>query len=289
MDIQLDSVDIPVERVMLEGTLLSPATSLPAVLFVHGWGGSQRHDLVRAREAAAIGCECLTFDLRGHERTAVERENVSRAQNLDDVVAAYDWLAARRNVDRNAIAVVGISYGGYLAALLTTLRPVRWLALRTPALYKDEGWELPKRQLHDADLPAWRRRIHAPDESRALRACEAFAGDALVVQAGRDSIVPPAVIRSYVNAFRDARSLTTRVIADADHAFSAKDAQHEYTTILVEWLTGLIVRARGGAAREKLRRHGEPAADDAEAAGENEAHVERGTAHGLRRRAAPSR
>lgn len=255
MDILLDSVDIPVQHELLEGTLLSPATSIPAVLFVHGWGGSQQHDLVRAREAAGIGCECLTFDLRGHERTAKQWENVSREQNLADVVAAYDWLVARRNIDPEAIAVVGISYGGYLASLLTALRPVRWLALRSPALYKDEGWELPKRQLHDAELPAWRRRALESDENRALRACVAFKGDVLLVQAEHDVIVPPAVTRNYAVAFRHARSLTTRVIPNADHAFSAKAAQKGYTAVLMKWLSGMIVGERGNAAREKTRQH----------------------------------
>lgn len=263
MDIQLDSVDIPVQQERLDGTLLSPAASLPAVLFVHGWGGSQQHDLVRAREAAGIGCECLTFDLRGHERTAAQREIVSRAQNLADLEAAYDWLAARRNVDSDAIAVVGISYGGYLAALLTTLRPVRWLALRTPALYRDEGWQLPKRQLNGPELSAWRLLAHEPEGNRALRACAMFEGDALLVQAEHDAIVPPAVIRSYANAFQRARSLTTRVVAGADHAFADKAAQKDYTSVLVKWLTEMIVGMRGEAAREKVRQHRDEVRADA--------------------------
>ena len=255
MDILLDSVDIPVEQQLLEGTLLSPATSIPAVLFVHGWGGSQHHDLVRAREAAGIGCECLTFDLRGHERNARQWESVSRGQNLADVVAAYDWLAARRNIDPQAIAVVGISYGGYLAALLSALRPVRWLALRSPALYKDNGWELPKRQLHDSKLAAWRRTVIDADENRALRSCAAFEGDALVVQAEHDEIVPPEVIHNYARAFRNARSLTTRIISNADHAFSSKASQKDYTATLTKWLSEMIVGERGDAARAKTRMH----------------------------------
>src|SRR5690606_29951255 len=154
MEIRLDQVDIRVDDEVVRGTVLSPPPALPGVLFVHGWGGSQDHDLGRARRIAGIGCVCLTFDLRGHEETAAQWETVSRPQNLADLVAAYDWFAARPDVDASAIAVVGISYGGYLSALLTELRPVRWLALRSPAIYKDEGWELPKRQLHaDPDLP----------------------------------------------------------------------------------------------------------------------------------------
>ena len=67
--------------------------------------------------------------------------------NLRDVLAAYDELVSHPMVDERSIAVDGSSYGGYLAAILTTLRPVRWLALRVPALYQDGGWDLPKKQL----------------------------------------------------------------------------------------------------------------------------------------------
>ena len=45
-------------------------------------------------------------------------EAVSREQNLVDVVAAYDVIASNPDVDNSAIAVVGSSYGGYLAAVL---------------------------------------------------------------------------------------------------------------------------------------------------------------------------
>lgn len=253
MNVQLESVDIAVDHDLIGATLLSPAQSLPGVLFVHGWGGSQEHDLVRAREAVGIGCECLTFDLRGHERTASQWETVSREDNLADLVAAYDWLVARPQVDPASIAVVGISYGGYLASLLTTLRPVRWLALRSPAIYRDEGWTLAKRQLHaDGTLTAYRERRIRWQDNRALRACAAFRGDALVVEAEHDVIVPHAVTANYVRAFGQARSLTKRVIAGADHAFTSKLVQKAYTEVLIKWLHEMVVGARGEVAKAKI-------------------------------------
>src|SRR5690606_26386343 len=184
MDIRLDTVGIAVDGDSVSGTMLAPARQWPGILFVHGWGGNQAHDLVRAREAAGLGSVCLTFDLRGHEANASQWETVSRAQNLDDLLATYDWLAQHPIVDDQSMVVVGISYGGYLAAILSALRPVRWLALRSPALYPDEGWDLPKRQLHrDFDLASYRRRHVPAGENRALRACQAFRGDALLVEA----------------------------------------------------------------------------------------------------------
>src|SRR5437764_15287504 len=97
---------------------------------------------------------------------------------MRDLLPAYDFLAAVLNVDSDSIAVVGSSYGGYLAALLTALRPVKWLSLRVPALYKDSEWRLPKLQLRrEQALDTYRLQPVNADESHALRVCREFAGD----------------------------------------------------------------------------------------------------------------
>jgi dienelactone hydrolase len=57
-------IQIPVKRGYLDGTFLTPQTTIPGVLFVHGWGGDQEQYMERARQATALGCVCLTFDSR---------------------------------------------------------------------------------------------------------------------------------------------------------------------------------------------------------------------------------
>lgn len=258
MDIRLRNVDLPVENDRISGTMLSPTMSWPGVLFAHGWGGSQEHDLARAREAAGLGCVCLTFDLRGHERTAHQRETVNRPQNLADMVAAYDYLVRQPSTDPSSIAVIGISYGGYLAALLSQVRPVRWLALRSPALYMDDDWILPKRELHrDRGLDEYRRSTVAWHDNLALRACASFVGDVLLVEAENDEVIPSVVTDGYAAAFLKAHSLTRRKIAGADHGFQEKTAQQTYTTVLIGWLTEMIVGAREKVARERVQEHKE--------------------------------
>ena len=252
MEARVETFSIAVDSDRLAATLLTPATLLPGILFVHGWGDSREHDLARAREIAGLGCICLTFDLRGHAGTARRQESVTRDENLHDVIAAYDQLIAVRGVDPTALAVVGVSYGGYLATLLTESRPVRWLALRAPALYKDAGWELPKRKLHqDPDFAAYRRRELPPDDNRALRACAAYRGDVLIVESAHDNVVPHPTIASYVTAFSKTHSLTARVIADADHALSEEGCQRAYTSVLLNWLSEMIVGARIGTSTPK--------------------------------------
>lgn len=257
MDVVLDRKWIPVAPGDdLDATALVPQQELPAVLFVHGWGGSQRQDLGRAREITGLGCVCLTFDLRGHRENAVRWNTITRPENLKDLCAAYDWLAAQANVDPDAMAVVGISYGGYLAAILTELRPVRWLVLRTPAIYLDRDWDLPKRRLHDdPELLRYRNRDVDPEANRALRACATFQGDVLLIEAEHDEIIPHKVIENYVSAFGVAASMTRRVIEGADHGFEDKAAQRQYTDVLTKWITEMIVGTRGKIAASKVDEH----------------------------------
>src|SRR5215204_5508144 len=158
----------------LPGTLVLPGPLVPGFLFLQGWGSTREQYLARAREIASLGCLCLTFEPRGVARDDPRHETVSREDNLRDVLAAYDLLAGQPGVDASAIGVVGASYGAYLAAIVTSLRPVRWLGLRVPALYKDQDWNEPKKRLDRDELAAYRRRPLDPEENRALRACSEF-------------------------------------------------------------------------------------------------------------------
>lgn len=248
MTTRCQPLQIAVDDAQLAATVLAPGSTIPGVLFVHGWGGCQERDLDRAQQIAALGCICLTFDMRGHMRTEAMRHTVTREQNLADVVAAYDQLLAQPHVDPDAILVVGASYGGYLASILTSLRPVKWLALRVPALYRDEDWAEPKLALNRAQLNDYRSRVLAADANRALRACSDFRGDVLIVESGHDHLVPPPAIVSYRNAFRHTHSITYRIIDAADHALSSPDCKRAYTAMLLSWTTEMVFGARAGGA-----------------------------------------
>jgi uncharacterized protein len=237
----MKTVSIAVDDEHINGKLLQPAEASagrPAVLFVHGWGSSQRRSIGKAKQLVTAGLVCLTFNLRGHARTVAQRDTVTRAQNLRDVMAAYDLLASQSDVDAGRIGVIGGSYGGYLATLLTAERDVRALALRAPALYKDGDFDRPKRQLNlDPDLAAYRRRRLAPSDNIALAAAARFDGDVLIVESEHDTVIPHPVIANYLRAFGAAASLEHDVIADADHGLSQRAWRRAWGELLVRWVT----------------------------------------------------
>ena len=244
MELRTEPVEIAVNGQSIAGTLIVPAQlqgTAPGALFVHGWGGCQDQYLASARAIAALGSACLVFDLRGHAETRGQYETVTREDNMHDVIAAYDLLARTPGVDKHAIGVVGASYGAYLGSLLLYLRPVRFLALRAPALYKDDDWEMPKRKLHvDPDFAAYRRRALRVDDNRALGACAQFLGDALLVESEHDEIIPHPAVANYIAALANAHSLTYRVIEGADHALSREPWELAYTELLVDWMSEMI-------------------------------------------------
>lgn len=243
-EVDEDPVTLGVDRQRVAGTLLRPDVPVPGFLFIHGWGGDQEDDLGHAEDLARLGCICFTFDLRGHADSDADREKVTRQDGLDDVIAAYDYLAAQPLIDSDAIGVIGTSYGGYLAMLLTRERPVRWLAMRVPALYPDSDWEVPKAKLDKQAVQAYRERPPASADDRALSACTAFAGDVLVVASEQDDRIPPTAIAAIQAAFARANSFSHRVIHGASHAMRDPRHQRIYRRLLVGWIEDMVRDSR---------------------------------------------
>lgn len=221
-----------------------PAAAAPGALFLHGWDADRQEMAGPATEAAALGFSCLAYDLRGHGATRAERHGVTPRASLDDATAAFDLLAGAPGVDRGAMAVVGTSFGAWLALMLTARRPVRWLALRVPALYPDACMDRPKDGLDPRMLERYRRDPPPAAGDRALAAAEAFGGEVLVVWSGNDERLPPDQCRAFRGAFPNASALTVRRIAGADHALGQRRWRAEYRTLLRDWLQASIMRQR---------------------------------------------
>lgn len=237
----------------------SPASSTtvakPGALLVPGWDDDHRERYrALADGLAAEGWVCRFVDLPNEAWSPAQRAAVTREDNLHDVLAAYDALAHEPGVDRGAIALVGVSYGGYLAAFASALRPVRWLVLRAPALYRDQGWTRPKEDLDKEDLATYRLLRLRAEDNRALANCAAFRGDVLLIGSGSDDTVPRPVFENYAAAFAHARSLRVRIMEGADHALSHPDWQADFRDCLFAWLA----QRRAGLAAAPSHPQGSP-------------------------------
>lgn len=196
----------------------------PAVLLVHGLGSDRRTNVERARAlTAAHGHTCLAVDLAGHGASTGRLSEVTPRQNLADVLAAYDALVARPDVQASRVGVCAASYGAYLAVLATGHRPVSRLLLRAPALY-DDGC---------LDLPLSARRAGGAG-SAALAALAAVTAPVLVVESEHDEVVRT------VAAYLAARPGTDhRVLPGAAHALTDPAWREDFLRAVVEFFAPL--------------------------------------------------
>ncbi|MDD5050634.1 MAG: alpha/beta fold hydrolase [Candidatus Pacebacteria bacterium] len=226
----------------LEGNVFLPkekGTKRPALLLLHGWNSTQERMFDTAKMLAEkFGFICLTLDLRGHGKSAGDKNSLSRKDFLDDVILGYDFLAKRSEVDTEKIGVSGSSFGGYLALLLSQKRNLNFIILRAPADYPDETFEKPKGMIFEqAKINEWREHKRDSESTLALRAIHTFPGEILIIESEKDEMVPHQTILNFKNAVPDLTQLEHALIKNAPHSLSKyPELQKEANEIVARWI-----------------------------------------------------
>ena len=211
----------------------------PTVILLHGVPGVEKNlDIAYALRDA--GWNCLYFHYRGSWGS---EGNYSFGGALDDVAAATDWILEQPSVDPERLAIVGNSFGGYLAFSATAAdsrlkATVSITPLVDPAnvdvsaeLFEEfavllnavSGEEL--REQWDA-LPA----IRTMSNSLSAKAV-------LLTTADDDDLFPPSHYEALAAAVE---SIVWNRILGADHVFSTARKQLVDTTL--SWLQNTFDR-----------------------------------------------
>ncbi len=101
----------------------------PAILMLHGLGGTRAQVLPLADQFAAAGYVVLAADIRGHGESG-GLVDVDGPRTVQDVRELDDWLRARPEVDAAHVGGWGISLGGG-AILRAAVEGVSFAALET--------------------------------------------------------------------------------------------------------------------------------------------------------------
>ncbi|MDD4989137.1 MAG: alpha/beta hydrolase, partial [Candidatus Pacebacteria bacterium] len=105
----MEKILIPGNGYSLEGNIFIPKEKKaknPAVLLLHGWNSAQDRMFDTAKILTdKFSLVCLTLDLPGHGKSAGDKNSLSRKDFLDDVIAGYDLLAKRDDVNKEKIGV----------------------------------------------------------------------------------------------------------------------------------------------------------------------------------------
>lgn len=169
------------------------------VLWLQGWSSSMdSHREGVERMSTNTNIPFATLDYAGHGRHAVKLEDSTRHQQHNEVVAIFDEIK-KRGFEK--IIVIGGSFGGYMAALLSGVRPVHAVVLRAPAMYADTEfdtrhaetakWKNPDRDQHDRATDAY------INDNEAVRAIRKFEGFTYVLEHELDEQVPRVMPRTY--------------------------------------------------------------------------------------------
>ncbi len=240
-EINEESVVIKNGEVELHGQIFLPHNvedKIPGVLFVHGWGSKQDGSFDIAKDLAKQKVASLTFNLRDHGIEGGDPNRFSKKEFLSDVRAAYDFLSTRSEVNPENINVVGSSFGAYLGTILTEERRIKKLLLRAPADYRDDDFEISGvRGSEDPEIMEWRRKLHNSDETKSLRALHKYEGKLLVVESGKDKIIPHETVQSFINAATNKDRVGYICMPEAEHSLSGDEKkQEEFRSIVTNWI-----------------------------------------------------
>src|ERR1700731_1355529 len=101
-----------------------PGEKRPAIIMMHGFGANKSGGPEWiCRQFAAWGYVALRFDYRGCGDSEGERGRVIPVEEVADACNAVTYMAARADVDPEAIALCGSSLGGGVAVQAAGLDP----------------------------------------------------------------------------------------------------------------------------------------------------------------------
>jgi dienelactone hydrolase len=112
-----EDVQFPSGGIRLAGTLIAPARSgkHPAVILVHGSGAQNRDAILPfARFLIPRGMAVLGYDKRGVGGSSGDWNTASFDDLAADVVAAFEYLKTRPDIDAQQIGMLGWSQAGWV-------------------------------------------------------------------------------------------------------------------------------------------------------------------------------
>lgn len=207
-----------------------------AVLWLQGWTSTiKRNQPILERLSTETNLTFAILDYAGQGLSHLDLDTVSKNHQFSEVIDLYDKLLG---LGYKRIVVVGGSFGGYLACLLTRERPVIGLILRAPAVYPDKEFPLPYKDTigyEDEGLyEKFKHIIQTNDTFISLEALRCYTGRTVVLLCEKDSIVPEDVVMRYVHAAASCELVIAKGMDHSPNFMPNPPKQHAYLESLYE-------------------------------------------------------
>ena len=220
----------------------------PAVIRLHGGPNYQTYNCWQPGIQLLVnrGCLVLAPQFRGSTGYGKEFEQLSRGDwgggDLQDVISAADWLVATGQANPARIALLGGSYGGYLALMAMAKAPDKWAAGIDLFGFVD------LRTFHDnaSDwMQEWiEQQIGSPEQNPAfyserspINHCDRINAPLLVLHGEDDARVPLAQAEKLRDLMvSKGRKCHLKVYGKEDHFFSSRETQVDVMRTIVDFL-----------------------------------------------------
>ncbi len=171
------------------------------VIWIQGWSSSMdSHRAGVERMAEKTGVVFATLDYAGHGLSKTELDDSTRQQQHEELAAVFDEL---KQHGFEKIIVIGGSFGGYMTALLTGVRPVHAAVLRCPANYPNQEMDIPYKdtlRARSEGYAAYMETEQADNEmlhSKASAAIANYDGFTYILEHELDEVVPAKIPKHY--------------------------------------------------------------------------------------------
>lgn len=194
----------------------------------------KKYEELIAALVSSTGYSALVLDYAGHGKSPFNLDDLSRADNFSDVVAAFDWLV--QHYSQKKITVLGTSYGGFHSVYLTKFRTFENIIFRVPASYPEETLYTKLGEMKDGHSREYR---HNPDsyiDHWLFTHTESVKGRALLVTHEFDTVCPPVATTPFAKAF----DADTWEAPGFRHGFGESDVSEQqlqdYYKKLADWI-----------------------------------------------------
>jgi uncharacterized protein len=234
-----------------------PRRGVPGAVLLHGFTGDRMEShwifVKCSRALARAGIASLRFDFYGSGESEGEFSEMTLETEAADALAAVDFLRRQRGINPRRLALVGLSLGGAIAALIAQRARVEALVM----------WSAPAHLAEVATVTANSAKPVCGRENLVdynghkistellsqinsvdpLRQIASFRQPTLLIHPEKDEYVPKAHADDYL---RRAGAVVKEavVIPNADHTFSSVVWEQEVIDRTVNWLATYL--ADGG-------------------------------------------
>ncbi len=228
----------------------------PGVVFFHGFTGDRMEShwlfVKCARALAEAGMASLRFDFFGSGESDGDFSEATLRGEIADALTAVKFFRRQPGIDPQRIALIGISLGGAIAALIAHRVRAQALVLWAAAARLDElralaeqiARPIPERNgfvEYNANVISLQFLGHI-EKINPLREVARFRQPILIIHGSRDDTVPPSAAEDYFQA-PESQIKERIIIPGADHTFASLAWESQVIERSVDWLRAFLVES----------------------------------------------